>query len=86
MIIDSSAVDGGVVKGGTLHAWFTDGAKGWVQFWIYPAGDYSVISTDYVSYTVVRNCDSYFWLFRFEAYWILGRDKTMSSTTLNTAT
>lgn len=85
--MNTMTTDGGAVRGGTLHAWFTDGAKGWVQFWYFPAGDYSVVSTDYTSYSVVRNCDAYFFgLFRFEVYWILSRDKTASSATLSTAT
>ncbi len=43
-------------------------------FWI-DKNDYSVVSSDFTNYSVVKNCENWvFGLFRWEIYWILVRD------------
>lgn len=49
------------------------------------AADYSVLATDYTGYAVVKSCSTFFWLWRSETYWILGRDQVMSSAVVATA-
>ncbi|TNV75714.1 hypothetical protein FGO68_gene8636 [Halteria grandinella] len=67
------------VTGGEGRAWCKgDTAQCYVSFFYIDKGDYSVVSTDYTSYTVVKNCQSFFWIFRYENYWILSRTETIS--------
>ena len=52
-----------------------DGAKGKVKFFPYaPAGDYSVLYTDYENVAVVYSCDTYL-LAKTEYIWILTRSQ-----------
>ena len=53
-------------------------------FWI-DSGDYSVVSTDYSTYTIVRNCETFLWFFRWEIIWILSRDVEMTTANADNA-
>ena len=76
----------GKLSGGNGRAWCQGNtAKCWVSFFYIDAGDYSVVSTDYDNYTIVRNCETYLWLFRWEIYWILLRDENLPQATRDTA-
>ena len=48
-----------------------------------PTANYWVVSTDYVSYSVVYSCFSILGLYHFEYAWILSRAPTMSQDTIN---
>ena len=54
-------------------------------FWI-DKNDYSIVETDYTSYSVVRGCEDFiFGLFRQEVYWILVRDANAGTSVTNIA-
>ena len=54
-------------------------------FWI-DKNDYSIVDTDYTSYSIVRSCESYlFGLFRQEVFWILVRDPNAGTSVTNLA-
>ena len=47
----------------------------YVSFFWLDKNDYSIVDTDYTSYTVVRGCENFlFGLFRQEVFWIMVRD------------
>lgn len=77
----------GKVTGGEGKAWCVGStAKCFVSFFKFDKGDYSVVSTDYDNYTVVRNCETYlFGLFRWEVYWILSRATDMPTASADQA-
>ena len=76
----------GKVSGGTGRAWCQGNtAKCWVSFFWIDAADYSVVSTDYDTYAIVRNCDTFLWFFRWELYWIVARDFEMTAANANNA-
>ena len=58
----------------------------YVSFFWLDKNDYSVVDTDYTSYTIVRGCESFlFGLFREEVYWILLRDPNAGTSVTNAA-
>merc|ERR1712059_1567 len=48
--------------------------------------NYSVIKTDYKSFSVVYTCSSFLWLFKKESLWLLTRDQIPSRATVQEAT
>jgi len=48
--------------------------------------NYSVIKTDYKSYSVVYSCSNFLWLFKKESLWLLTRDQIPSNATVQAAT
>jgi apolipoprotein D and lipocalin family protein len=59
----------------------TDPARLKVDFYTGVIGDYWVLDTDYTSYSLVYSCVNFF-LFRFENAWILSRNTTLDSQTI----
>ena len=54
-------------------------------FWI-DKNDYSVVSTDYSTYAIVKGCEEFlFGIIRQELYWILVRDPNASSAVTDAA-
>lgn len=43
-----------------------------------PWGDYRVLATDYVSYSVIYSCTSFYDIYHFGAGWVLGRTTDIS--------
>ena len=57
-----------------------------VSFYWFDKNDYSIVDTDYTSYSIVRGCESYlFGLFRQEVFWILVRDPNAGALITNSA-
>ena len=50
-----------------------NGSKCLVGFFIIRDGDYQVIDTDYINYTIVYSCDTWFFFFRYEVVWAMTR-------------
>ena len=75
----------GRIGGVTGRAWCEGNtAQCQVSFFWFDSGDYRVISTDYESYSIVRQCYSYLWLFRWEVFWVITRDQVASQSTAAT--
>jgi len=67
-------------------AQFDSEGNGHVKFNFYPEGNYQVLDTDYVSFSLVYGCDQ--WLSRFfpiytQQAWILARDRTLDQETID---
>ena len=61
-----------------------DGAKCKVSFNVFAAGDYQVLATDYVNYSVVYSCSETLGL-KSELIWILSRSMNMPASYLTIA-
>ena len=58
----------------------------YVSFYWFDKNDYSIVDTDYTSYTIVRGCEAYlFGLFRQEVYWIMVRDPNAATSVTDAA-
>ena len=49
-----------------------------VKFFWYPEGTYMVLESDYDTYSLVYNCDTWFGLFFTNNLWLLSRSQTMT--------
>ncbi len=80
-------MDTGKITGGDGRAWCKDdgAAHCYVSFFPLTKGNYHVTDTDYTSYTVVRNCQTYLGAFHREFFWILTRAETPDQSVTDTA-
>jgi len=46
--------------------------------WLYGKTSYNIISLDYEDAIVAYGCDSYFWIFHYEYFWVLNRKPIVS--------
>ena len=76
----------GKVTGGDGKAWCEGStAKCYVSFFPLTKGDYSVVSTDYTGYTVIKTCQGFLGIGHREFLWILSRTETISAGSLSAA-